>query len=463
MNFVKHLLTKAMVVLTAIAIVVGCNGDDDNGTMPIPEGLTLHVDVDNITATTAKVKVTHDDDAAKSWLGFVTADMSATLQELVAEHIAEGFNASEIHSSRQYVTILEGLEPATTYKYVAVGCTKAGVTYGDITSVEFTTLTNTGGGDTPGDNLAGMKKNDAWRVTYVGSDTVEGLVYDHVVRVESLDNNHYVIAIVTAEQWATESFKGMCEALLVDMLDYLNRYNEENDTLYTIADMLCVGDGYDAFDIIPGKYRAVAIGITPDAELSYLYAASEEFEVMEPIASEAYNEWLGEWYVVGMNNAVCHVNLTRDIANRSMWMTGWEGFDDLKVKVEYNSELNSLFFFSQLVAEDYDLGEKYGAADIYLFGCDEDGYFYDNAEGYYYIGIAGILDDGGHAIVRYGVGVSDYPKFEQMFFMAYIDGEPYSLSLEEDVPTYISIMAREDEYNDSLQKSAKREITLRKL
>lgn len=452
MNIIKTYITRAMVAMTAMAIVVGCNGDDDTGKRPAEQSLTLNVEVDNITATTAKIRVTHNDDISKSWLGFVTDNVTATdLKALVAERIAQGVAPTDIHTSAQYITILRELAPETSYKYIAVGCTAEGKVYGDITAVEFTTLKSTAGGDNPGDNLAGMTKNDAWRVTYVGSDTLEGLLYDHVVRVESLDNNPYVIAIVTAEQWATESFKEMCEELLADMVDYLNRYNVENDATYTIADMLTVGDGYDAFDILPGKYRAVAIGITTDAELSYLYAASEEFEVMEPIASEAYNDWLGEWYVVGMNNVVCPVTLTCDIANRSMWMTGWEGRDDLKVRVEYNSELNSLFFFSQLVAEDYDLGEKYGKADIYFLGCDEDGYFYDNAEGYYYIGIAGILDDGGHSIVRYGVGVTDYPKFEQMFFMAYINGEPYSLSYEEDVPTYISIMAREDEYLESLE------------
>lgn len=452
MNIIESYITRAMVAMAAMAIVVGCNGDDDTGKRPAEQSLTLNVEVDNITATTAKIRVTHNDDISKSWLGFVTDNVTATdLKALVAERIAQGVAPTDIHTSAQYITILRELAPETSYKYIAVGCTAEGKVYGDITAVEFTTLKSTAGGDNPGDNLAGMTKNDAWRVTYVGSDTLEGLLYDHVVRVESLDNNPYVIAIVTAEQWATESFKEMCEELLADMVDYLNRYNVENDATYTIADMLTVGDGYDAFDILPGKYRAVAIGITTDAELSYLYAASEEFEVMEPIASEAYNDWLGEWYVVGMNNVVCPVTLTRDIANRSMWMTGWEGRDDLKVRVEYNSELNSLFFFSQLVAEDYDLGEKYGKADIYFLGCDEDGYFYDNAEGYYYIGIAGILNDGGRSIVRYGVGVTDYPKFEQMFFMAYINGEPYSLSYEEDVPTYISIMAREDEYLESLE------------
>ena len=463
MNLIKNYITRAMVAIAAMAIVVGCGGDDEKVKKPQMSELKLNVEVENITTTTAKIKVTHEDDMSKTWLGFHTDDLTSDMMTLVEAHIAAGIKGSELHTSRQYVTIVDGLTPDTSYKYVAVGCTADGEVYGDIYTVEFTTLKRAEENNPAGGNTEGMKKNDAWRVSYVGSDTIDNYVYDHVVRVESLDNNGYVIAIITAEQWETESLMGMSEALLIDMLNYLDNYNATNGTSYTISDMLCYGDGVDMFDITPGSYRAVVIGITADAELSTLYAISEEFEVIEPIASEAYNAWLGEWVIVGENGAACPVTISRDIANRSVWMTGWEGFDDLKVKVEYNSSLDSLFFLSQLVAEDYDLGEEYGTADIYFLGCDDDGYYYDHNEGYYYIGIAGILDDGARAIVRYGVGVSDYPHFMQMFFMAYINGEAWALSKEEDVPSYISIMAREDEYNASLEKSSKPKLTLRKL
>ena len=161
----------------------------------------------------------------------------------------------------------------------------------------------------------------------------------------------------------------------------------------------------------------------------------------------------------GQNGAVNTVNITKQHANRSYYMTGWEGFDDLPIVVEYSAELDAMFFYSQLVAEDYDLGAEYGKADIYLFAGDEDGYYYDNKEGDYYIAIAGVLENGERAIVRYGVNVPGYPKFTQMFFMADIDGEFYTFTPEEDLPSFMAMMSQ----NATTQSRAKRGFTLQPL
>lgn len=438
MNPIKTYITRAMVAIAAMAIVVGCNGGDDTDKVPTDGDLNLSITVEDITTTTAKIKVAHAGDTSSTWLGFVTDDVTTNEDELIANHISAGIDSSELHASRQYATIVEELQPETTYKYIAVGYTTEGGAYGKSAAVEFTTLKASDGA--PIDNTAGMTLNDAWTVKYVGGKTIDNLSYDHVVEVDSRDNNSYVIAVVTAEQWATESLKAMSEALLSDMFDYLDYFNQTNGTSYTIADMLCLGDGIDGFDLTPGEYRALAIGINRSGELSYLYAVSEEFEVKEAVASEAYKSWLGDWVIVGQNNVSCPVTISQNVANKSVWMTGWEGYDDLAVSVEYDSSLNALLFHSQLVATGYDLGEDYGTADIYFFGGDDDGYYYDNQEGDYYIGIGGILDDGARAIVRYGVGVTGYPRFSQMFFMAYINGGVYALSAEEDIPSYVAIM-----------------------
>lgn len=438
MKHIKYYMIKAMAAMAAIATIVGCGGDDKNDAPKHPD-LGLSVAAEDITTTTAKIKVVHNGEASDTWVGFVTDDVTSDESQLVAERSASGIQSSELHASRQYVTIVEELVPETTYKYIAVGYTAEGGAYGNIAAVEFTTL-KASGNDQGNSNTEGMDLNEAWTVRYVGSKTIENLNYDHVVEVDSRDNNSYVIAIVTAEQWREESLKAMSDALLVDMVDYLDYYNQTNGTNYTIADMLCIGDGIDAFDLAAGDYRALAIGITPTGKLSHLYAVSEEFKVKEAVASEAYKSWLGNWNIVGQNNVSCPVTIRQNVANKSVWMNGWEGFDDLAVSVEYDSSLNSLLFHSQLVATDYYLGDDYGSADIYFFGGDDDGYYYDNQEGDYYIGICGILDDGGRAIVRYGYGVSGYPRFVQMFFMAYINGEPYALSAEEDIPSYVAIM-----------------------
>lgn len=435
MNLLKHYFTRVMVVFAAIAFAISCNkGGDEVAKLP---DLRLTVEVEDITTTTAKIKVSHSLDAENAWYGFVTADTATDAKTLVEAEIAEGINPKDLHRSTQYITILEELTPNTSYRYIATGLTDEGVQYGEITAVEFTTLKDESNEDV---DYNGMRLNDAWKVMYVGKDEINNETYDHVVRVISTDNNSYAITLVYAEAYDPYKVKDLADAMLVDLKAFLAEYNEQNATSFTFADMLYTGNGADPFDLDPGVYRAVAVGFTPAGEVSGLFAISDEFEVEEQLASANYRAWLGDWTVEGQNGAISTVNIAKKHANRSFVMTGWEGFDDLEVEVEYNAELDAMFFYSQLVAEDYDLGEEYGKADIYLFAGDEDGYYYDNKDGDYYIAIAGILDGGQRAIVRYGVNVPGYPKFTQMFFMADIDGKFYTFTAEEELPSFIAAM-----------------------
>ena len=435
MNLLKLSLTRVMVVFAAIAFAISCDrGGDEVNSLP---NLQLMVEVEDITTTTAKIKVSHELEAQNTWYGFVTDDTVTDAATLLNEAVAKGVEAEELHRSKQYITILEELTPETSYRYIATGLTAEGVQYGEITIVEFKTLKQT---TVQEEEYNGMRRNDAWTVMYVGKDRLNDVEYDHVVRVISTDNNPYAITLVYADAYDPYQLKDLADAMLVDLKNYLVEYNEQNATSFTFADMLYTGNGADPFDLDPGVYRALAVGFTPEGEVSGLFSVSDEFEVEEQLPTPNYLAWLGNWTIEGQNGAISTVNIARKHANRSFVMTGWEGFNDLEVEVEYNAELDALFFYSQLVAEDYDLGEEYGKVDIYLFAGDEDGYYYDNKDGDYYIAIAGILDGGQRAIVRYGVNVPGYPKFTQMFFMADIDGKFYTFTKEEDLPSFIAMM-----------------------
>ncbi|MBQ2784837.1 MAG: hypothetical protein IJE99_07570 [Alistipes sp.] len=424
-----------MVVFAAIAVAISCDrGGDEVNSLP---NLQLMVEVEDITTTTAKIKVSHELDAQNTWYGFVTDDTATDAATLLNEAVAKGVEAEELHRSKQYITILEELTPETSYRYIATGLTAEGVQYGEITIVEFKTLKQT---TVQEEEYNGMRRNDAWTVMYVGKDRLNDVEYDHVVRVISTDNNPYAITLVYADAYDPYQLKDLADAMLVDLKNYLVEYNEQNATSFTFADMLYTGNGADPFDLDPGVYRALAVGFTPEGEVSGLFSVSDEFEVEEQVPTPNYLAWLGNWTIEGQNGAISTVNIARKHANRSFVMTGWEGFNDLEVEVEYNAELDAMFFYSQLVAEDYDLGEEYGKVDIYLFAGDEDGYYYDNKDGDYYIAIAGILDGGQRAIVRYGVNVPGYPKFTQMFFMADIGGKFYTFTKEEDLPSFIAAM-----------------------
>ncbi len=435
MNLLKLSLTRVMVVFAAIAFAISCDrGGDEVNSLP---NLQLMVEVEDITTTTAKIKVSHELEAQNTWYGFVTDDTVTDAATLLNEAVAKGVEAEELHRSKQYITILEELTPETSYRYIATGLTAEGVQYGDITIVEFKTLKQT---TVQEEEYNGMRRNDAWTVMYVGKDRLNDVEYDHVVRVISTDNNPYAITLVYADAYDPYQLKDLADAMLVDLKNYLVEYNEQNATSFTFADMLYTGNGADPFDLDPGVYRALAVGFTSEGEVSGLFSVSDEFEVEEQLPTPNYLAWLGNWTIEGQNGAVSTVNIAKKHANRSFVMTGWEGFNDLEVEVEYNAELDAMFFYSQLVAEDYDLGEEYGKVDIYLFAGDEDGYYYDNKDGDYYIAIAGILDGGQRAIVRYGVNVPGYPKFTQMFFMTDIDGKFYTFTKEEDLPSFIAAM-----------------------
>lgn len=435
MNRLKLSLTRVMVVFAAIAFAISCDrGGDEVNSLP---NLQLMVEVEDITTTTAKIKVSHELEAQNTWYGFVTDDTVTDAATLLNEAVAKGVKAEELHRSKQYITILEELTPETSYRYIATGLTAEGVQYGEITIVEFKTLKQT---TVQEEEYNGMRRNDAWKVMYVGKDRLNDVEYDHVVRVISTDNNPYAITLVYADAYDPYQLKDLADAMLVDLKNYLVEYNEQNATSFTFADMLYTGNGADPFDLDPGVYRALAVGFTPEGEVSGLFSVSDEFEVEEQLPTPNYLAWLGNWTIEGQNGAISTVNIVKKHANRSFVMTGWEGFNDLEVEVEYNAELDAMFFYSQLVAEDYDLGEEYGKVDIYLFAGDEDGYYYDNKDGDYYIAIAGILDGGQRAIVRYGVNVPGYPKFTQMFFMADIDGKFYTFTKEEDLPSFMAAM-----------------------
>ena len=73
--------------------------------------------------------------------------------------------------------------------------------------------------------------------------------------------------------------------------------------------------------------------------------------------------------------------------------------------------------------------------DIHLIGVDKDGKPYGlDKNDTYGIAIAGVIDGGYRAIVRYGVNTPGYPKFVAMMLAAYIDGG--YCSLKGDIPAF---------------------------
>lgn len=441
------------VALAALAAMVAdaCQEKPEDEGTQLNDDLELAVDVEDITYTSAKIKVSHNGDKNDTWYGFLTQDVAADEEELIemaAEAYMNGESSEGLRKSKSYVTVLKELQPGTSYKYIAFGLSADGEVYGCSASVEFETkVDGTGsgpddGGQTPGNpEVDGMKVNKAWTVNYVGEGVVNGEDYDHVVTVNSTDRNTYAITIVYASLWNLDDLYDMAVLFAEDLVAYVDEFNDYYGTSYTVGDALYSGTASDAFDLYPGYYIAVALGITPEGKVSGLYAISDVFEVKEAIPTEQYKSWLGDWTIVGENDVEFTVTLSRHVANRSFWMYGWEGFEDIPVDVEYSEERNDLTFYAQLVQENYYLEEYDVTANMYFLGGDVDDNYYTVIDGNYGIAIAGVLEDGQRALVRYGVNQPNYPKFMSMFYAAEVGGKYMCFTETENLPTFRGIAA----------------------
>ena len=442
-------ILKTVLAAMAVMAVFACEKTPAGGGSSLNEALELVVDVEDITLTSAKIKVTHNGQKSDTWYGFLTEIVAGDEEELISQAVEaymNGDSSEGLRKSKSYVTVLKDLKPGTAYKYIAFGLSADGKVYGSSASVEFETkLDGTGsgpgdGGQTPGNpEVDGMKVNKAWTVNYVGEGVVNGEDYDHVVTVNSTDRNTYAITIVYASLWNLDDLYDMAVLFAEDLVAYVDEYNDYYGTSFTVGDALYSGTASDAFDLYPGYYIAVALGITPEGKVSGLYATSEVFEVKEAIPTEQYKSWLGDWTIVGENDVEFTVTLSRHVANRSFWMYGWEGFEDIPVDVEYSEERNDLTFYAQLVQENYYLEEYDVTANMYFLGGDVDDNFYTVTDGNYGIAIAGVLEDGQRALVRYGVNQPGYPKFMSMFYAAEVDGQYMCFTETENLPTFRGI------------------------
>uniref|UniRef100_UPI004057302A hypothetical protein n=1 Tax=Alistipes sp. TaxID=1872444 RepID=UPI004057302A len=440
MNFLKNILRMAMVAFAAIA-VTACepNGEQGEGS-----NITFSVDVDNITATSAKIKVTHDGKTSDSWYGLLTTDTSTREDRLVEETVAnlkQGDLGAQLVFSKNLTKILAPLTPNTTYKYIAFGLTEDGVVYGERASIEFTTLSSSGGGNNDGaedEVYDQMLPNPAWNIAYTGAGTINDTDYKHIVTVNSTDNNPYTIAVVYSREYDASKLRDLGTALVDSMNSYLESYNSYYGTSLVLSDILYRGNGSTAFDDLdPGYYIAVAIGITSKGKVSGLYAVSNTFEIEEETPTSLYSAWLGDWVLKGDNKVSNAVVIGRKVANKSVNLIGLGGLSFAAVG-EYSTDRNDIIFSAQIVEQNYEFSDG-SVGDVILVGLDEQGKFYGLNNGNYGIAIAGVLENGRYAIARYGVNQPNYTKFVAMCYVAMVDGKYYSLGKDEDIPTFSGI------------------------
>ena len=394
------------------------------GTTPeYTEDLTFTLEVAEVEADKAKIKVEHNGTTKDTWYGFATTE--SDVDKAIADVLEEG-NVSLKKNTKTNVTV-RSLEPETEYTFIAVGIKADGTTYGEPATVKFTTAKAeepTPPTPTPGEYTI----NPNWTITYIGDYEQGGKVYNNVIAVETTDTNPY---FVTA--WPVDYFEELGIATIVDeeikaWEELLAQYpgaSWANDILYVESVLATVG-----IDPTYGtKWYAMAIGCDENGNATGLYALSDVIDLenlgggddVEPTAE--YSEWLGNWTFTGANGVAFDVKFSKGKANESFIMTGWEGINDIPVAVTWLQEDQMWYINGQVLAEGMQLTDKV-TGDAYFLPYAGDT-IYDSAAC-----VGGFTEDGTRVSLAYEAETEDGKVvMEGMGYWAFgNDGNTYIFS-----------------------------------
>lgn len=143
------------------------------------------------------------------------------------------------------------------------------------------------------------------------------------------------------------------------------------------------------------------------------------------IPTALYSEWLGNWVLAGDNKVSNNITIGTGVVNETVELYGLMNLP-FSIEGVYSTDRNDIIFCAQIVENEYSFGGGQ-VGSIHLLGLDKEGKYYGLENGEYGIAIAGVLDNGERAIVRFGVNVPDYPKFAAMMLVAKIGDKYYDL------------------------------------
>ena len=397
MKFSKFFSAVCVAVMTASVFSCTPPAGEGPNAVELNQNISFTLLVSDVTTESAKVTVTHDGDRNDTWYGFVTTEGNITgaVEAKVLELLSSG--KISVKKTASTTVSLSGLEPGTDYYYVVFGLTAEGIVYGEPESVFFTTE------DLP--SAITYRENTAWNVRYTGEGTINGNKYDHTVTVNSTDKNYYIISVYTADTFNQYGIDAIANDAVADLEDWIASYNQQNNANITFSQMLYQGNGMDAFYLDAGEsYRAVAVGAGTNGQPTGLYALSDVFTIADSGSdtemSKEYSAWLGDWKFTGANGISQNVTFSKNVANESYKMTGYEGDESegFDIIVEWNAENHVWVIYNQNFGV-YDFGASYGEGKIWFVG--------ENAKGEFYLSdgipicIGGMYEDGTLGAIGY--------------------------------------------------------------
>ena len=409
-------------------------GSTNTPTTEYTEDLKFTLEVSEVEADKAKIKVEHNGTTKDTWIGFATTE--SDVNKAIADVLAEG-NVTLKKNTKTNVTV-RNLEPETEYTFIAVGIKADGTQYGEPATVKFTTAK----AEEPTPPAPeGYTVNPNWTVTYIGEYEEGGKVYDNVVVVETTDTNPF---FVTA--WPVDYYEELGIEAIVDA--EIKAWNEELAKYpgATWADIVYAESILSQVGIDPEygtKWYAMAIGCDTNGQPTGLYALSEVIDLEnlggeeeEPTAE--YAAWLGDWTFTGANGVAFDVTMKQGKANQTYKLAGWEGpeSEGLDITVEWMADNGIWVIFAQSFGT-FNFGAS-GNGEVWLTPESKDGYIYP-ADGIPAC-LGGFTQDGQMVVEGYSEELEDGSVVEMatMMYLAKLekDGKWYGITSVKEWPTF---------------------------
>ena len=446
----KKFLKFAAIAATAFALL-SCEKDPQGGDTQKPDGgstntptteytedLKFTLEVAEVEADQAKIKVEHNGTTKDTWYGFATTE--SDVNKAIADVLAEG-NVTLKKNTKTNVTV-RNLEPETEYTFIAVGIKADGTQYGEPATVKFTTAKAeepTPPTPTPGEYTI----NPNWTVTYIGDYEEGGQVYDNVVVVETTDTNPYFVTAWPVDYYEELGIEAIVAAEIEAWEEMLAQYPGATwaDIVYSESILAQVG-----IDPEYGtRWYAMAIGCDTNGKATGLYALSEVIDLEnlgggneDVELTPEYAAWLGDWTFTGANGVAFDVTMKQGKANQTYKLAGWEGpeSEGLDIKVEWMADYGIWVIYAQSFGT-FSFGAS-GNGEIWLTPESKDGYIYP-AEGIPAC-MGGMTEDGQMVVEGYSEELEDGSVVEMatMMYLAKLeaDGQYYGITSVKEWPTF---------------------------
>ena len=355
MKFAHYL--KALLLGVLFVFSVSCEKAPD--VVLAPEEVTISLDIDKLSLSSANIRVRHDGSADLNWVYMLTPDLTTDADILIDADVDKTISLTGkivAYKGQNKSLLMPNLAPKSYYRFICkVIDPLTGKTIGKASQIEFRTRRDP---DV-------FELNANWEIT-VGErifNTDDQMEYDNFF-CSSSDEEYYVLLPIKVIDFQYY-YGGEVRALFED---YISSYGlTEGDSKWKNI----VKSGKSKWSeqrLRSGDWKLFMIGVDQQGELTGLYQEYDHVIKPEPMTAE-YEKWIGTW-TVSNKDGYNLFNITLTPSENNMWyyMGGWESGNilmldttdpNLMPEVFFDKTTGNLVFVSQYVNTMIDNGESW--------------------------------------------------------------------------------------------------------